>query len=138
VAVADPDEWDDQTHADSAAAGWYKTFLSTPAIDISAAQPGTLVLTFSSSWVPEYDTDYRQTANLTVSFDGAAPAELFLWESNSGSPNYKPGATNEMVTMSIDAPAGAQTMTLTFGLFDAGNDWWWAIDNIEVTGLLTE
>ena len=28
VAVADPDEWDDQTHADSAAAGWYKTFLS--------------------------------------------------------------------------------------------------------------
>jgi len=29
-------------------------------------------------------------------------------------------------------------MVLTFGLFDAGNDWWWAIDNIEVTGLLTE
>ena len=25
-------------------------------------------------------------------------------------------------------------MVLTFGLFDAGNDWWWAIDNIVVTG----
>jgi hypothetical protein len=33
----------------------------------------------------------------------------------------------------IDNPAGAKTMVLTFGLFDAGNDWWWAVDNILVT-----
>jgi len=26
-------------------------------------------------------------------------------------------------------------MVLTFGLFDAGNDWWWAIDNIKISGL---
>jgi hypothetical protein len=25
-------------------------------------------------------------------------------------------------------------MVLTFGLFDAGNDWWWAVDNIHVEG----
>ena len=138
VAVADPDEWDDQSHTDSASAGWYKTFMSTPAIDISAVEPGTLVLTFSSSWRPEYDSDYHQTGNLTVSFDGGDETELFLWESNTASPNYKTDATNETVTVPIDAPAGAESMVLTFGLFDAGNDWWWAIDNIEVTGLLTE
>ena len=28
-------------------------------------------------------------------------------------------------------------MVVKFGLFDAGNDWWWAVDNISVfTGLL--
>ncbi|MGY8687722.1 MAG: hypothetical protein ACKVHP_08315, partial [Verrucomicrobiales bacterium] len=24
-------------------------------------------------------------------------------------------------------------MVITFGMFDAGNDWWWAIDNIDVS-----
>ena len=23
-------------------------------------------------------------------------------------------------------------MVLTFGYFDAGNDWWWAMDNLEI------
>ena len=139
VAIADPDEWDDATHADSAASGWYKTYMSTLPIDISAAEPGTLVLTFASSWRPEYDSDYHQTGNLTVSFDGGAPVELFLWESDPSSPNFKDdNSTNETITVEIDHPAGAQTMVLTFGLFDAGNDWWWAIDNLVLTGLVTE
>ncbi len=133
VAIADPDEWDDAGHADAAAAGWYKTFMSTPSIDIAAAKPGTLKLTFDSSWRPEFDDDYHQTANLTVSFDGGAPEELFRWESDGSSKKYKADATNEAVTIIIDPPAGAATMVLTFGLFDAGNDWWWAIDNITVT-----
>lgn len=134
VAIADPDEWDDADHTDSASAGWYKTFLSTPAIDISSVKPGTLKLTFSSSWRPEFDDDYHQTANVKVSFDGGEPQELFRWESDGGSPNFKPDATNETATFKIDHPGGAQTMVLTFGLFDAGNDWWWAIDNIEIAG----
>ncbi len=133
VAIADPDEWDDAGHADAAAAGWYKTFLSTAPIDISTAQPGTIKLKFDSSWRPEFDDDYHQTANVKVAFDGGAPVQLLLWVSEGGNPNFHPDATNETVVLPIDAPAGAKTMVLTFGLFDAGNDWWWAIDNIEVT-----
>ena len=34
IAVADPDEWDDGPHVDSAANGWYETYLSTPPIPI--------------------------------------------------------------------------------------------------------
>jgi len=134
VAIADPDEWDDQAHADAAAAGWYKTYLSTAPIDVSAAQAGSLVLTFDSSWRPEFDDNYHQTANLKVSFDGGPAEELFRWVSDGASPNYKADATNETVTIAIDKPEGAKTMVLTFGLFDAGNDWWWAIDNLLVTG----
>ena len=131
VAIADPDEWDDAAHA----TGQYNTYLSTPAIDISGAQAGSLTVTFDSSWRPEYADYGRQTGNLTVSFDGAKAVQLFLWESNSGSVNYKPDSTNETVTVPIEVPAGAKKMVLTFGLFDCGNNWWWAIDNVEVTGV---
>ncbi|MCP4640694.1 MAG: hypothetical protein GY851_09690, partial [bacterium] len=41
-------------------------------------------------------------------------------------------ATNEAVAVGITVPEGAQNMVVTFGLYDAGNDWWWAIDNVDV------
>ncbi|MHC4145403.1 MAG: LamG domain-containing protein, partial [Planctomycetota bacterium] len=135
VAIADPDEWDDAAHDDSAAAGWYKTFLTTPELDISGLEAGSLRLNFDSSWRPEFDSNYRQTANITASFDGGDPVEVLLWESDSGSANFKPDSTNETVVVDLQNPAGAKSVVLTFGLFDAGNDWWWAIDNVEVSGL---
>ena len=134
VAIADPDEWDDADHTDSASAGWYKTYLISPAIDISGCQAGTVQLKFDSSWRPEFDDDYHQTANITASFDGAEPVVVLLWESDESSANYKPYATNETVTVDLQNPVGAKSVVLKFGLYDAGNDWWWAIDNVEVSG----
>ena len=131
VAIADPDEWDDLPHA----AGRWATYLSTPAIDISGVQSGSLKLTFDSSWRPEFADYGHQTGNLKVSFDGGKAVELFLWESDTSSRNFKPDSTNETVTVKIDNLAGAKKMVLTFGLFDCGNNWWWAIDNVEVTGV---
>ena len=133
VAVADPDEWDDQDHADSAAAGWYDTFLSTPALSLAGVEPNAAVLQFDSSWRPEFDSNYHQTAGITVSFDGSEPVQVMLWESDSSSPNFKDAAVNETVTVPLNNPAGATSMVIDFGLFDAGNDWWWAIDNILVS-----
>lgn len=135
VAVADPDEWDDQDHADSEANGWYDTFLSTPPISLAGVQENTATLTFDSSWRPEFDSNYHQTANITVSFDGADPIEVMRWESDSGSANFKPDSTNETVSIALNNPPGAGSMAVTFGLFDAGNDWWWAVDNIAVTAV---
>ena len=132
VAVADPDEWDDADHPGPISEDPYDTWLSTPAIDISGCDAGTVQLKFDSSWRPEFDSDYHQTANITASFDGSDPIEVLRWESDPGSPNFKPDATNETVTVDVANPEGATSMVLTFGLFDAGNDWWWAIDNIEV------
>jgi hypothetical protein len=128
AAIADGDEWDDQDHAE----GFISTFMSTGAIDISSSAERTLELHFDSSWRPEYDSNYHQTANVKVSFDGGAPIEVLLWESDSGSPNYKPDSTNESVVVPLANPAGASSMVVIFGYFDAGNDWWWAIDNVEV------
>ena len=58
-----------------------------------------------------------------------------LWESDSSSPNFKDdNSTNETITVDLENPPWATTVVLTFGLYDAGNDWWWAIDNVKVTG----
>ncbi|MHC4725766.1 MAG: sugar-binding protein, partial [Planctomycetota bacterium] len=137
VAVADPDEWDDDERLPIPInADPYDTWLTTPEIKIGAAEAGTLELKFDSSWRPEFDDNFHQTANITASFDGGDPVEVMLWESDGASANFHPDATNETVIVNLDNPEGAKNVVLTFGLFDAGNDWWWAIDNIEVRGVV--
>jgi len=139
VAVADPDEWDDDERLPiPISADPYDTWLTTPAIKIAGAEAGTLELKFDSSWRPEFDDNLHQTANITASFDGGEPVVVMLWESDEASENYKPYATNETVIVNLDNPEGAKKVVLTFGLFDAGNDWWWAIDNLEVSGVVPD
>ncbi len=134
IAVADPDEWDDRgTNPKPEEMGTYKTFLSTPAISLTNAVENTAMLIFDSSWRPE---DY-QKAVITVSYDGAAAAEIMTWTSTSG-PNYKSDATNETVNIPLNNPADAQNIVITFGLIDAGNDWWWAIDNLKISAMVED
>ena len=136
IMVADADEWDDATHPGGPPDGpWYNTFISTPAISLAGIAENTVVLDFDSSWRPEFDDNYHQTANIVVSYDGAAPVEVLRWESDSGSSLFHDNAPNEHVTIGLSNPAGASEMALTFGLFDAGNDWWWGVDNIHVEGV---
>ena len=132
VAVADPDEWDDQSHADSAQNGWFKTLMTTPEIDVQGMTAGTLFATFASSWRPEFDSNYHQEAYITVSYDGAEPLEIFNWVSDPNSPNFHPDSQNETVIVPLDNPEGSKKMSLSFGMREAGNDWWWAIDNLVV------
>ena len=84
---------------------------------------------FDSSWRDEPD----QKANIRVAYDGAAPIEVLRWESVPTGPNFHDDAPNETVTVSLKNPAGARSMVITFGYMDAGNNWWWAIDNLEVS-----
>ena len=132
VAIADPDEWDDTTHLDSAENGWFETWMTTPEIDLTAVDPSSLFLKFDSSWRPEFDDNYHQSAEITVSYDGGDPQQVLLWLSDGSSPNFKDAATNESVILDLENPAGASSMVLNFRMFDAGNDWWWAIDNVTV------
>jgi len=34
--------------------------------------------------------------------------------------------------------ANATSVKVRFGYLDAGNDWWWAIDNVKITGARTD
>ncbi len=133
IMVADPDEWNDAPHPGGPPNGpWYDTFISTPPISLAGVQPNSVVLDFDSSWRPEFDFNYQQAANIVVSYDGGVPIEVLRWESDGGSPFFHSDAPNEHVTLGLNNPAGANEMVLTFGVFDAGNDWWWALDNIVI------
>ncbi len=125
VAVADPDEWDDG----GPGAGTFNTFLRTPYISLDGVSANAVTLSFDSSWRPEDD----QKVRIEVSFDDGAPVELLRWTSNSADATFHPDAVSESITLNVGNPAGANKMMISFIMFDAGNDWWWAIDNINIT-----
>lgn len=131
VAIADSDEWDDLPNPDASAdvTQNYRTFLSTKSIDITGQAAGTLYLQFDSSWRDEEP----QKANVTVSYDGGAKTEVLRWESAPTSPFFHDDNVNETVKVALSNPTGAKSMVVTFGYFDSYNNWWWAIDNIEVS-----
>ena len=136
VAVADPDEWDDI--GSPASQGKYNSWLSTPVVSLEGVEANSVEVAFDSSWRDEAfddgDGTNNQTATVTVQFDNDDPVEILRWESDSGSPDFKDDSENESVSLNINNPAGASSMRLTFGLTEAGNDWWWAIDNLEISG----
>ena len=141
VAVADPDEYDDKNGA--LGGGTYNTWLSTPPIPVIIAAANALVVRFDSSWRPEDNQD----ANLTVSFDGGPEVEIQRMESVNdggwataytepiaGIETVEPDLALVNVTHEIDIPnpGGTRELVITWGMFEAGNDWWWAIDHIVV------
>lgn len=145
VAIADPDEWDDGS-GDPDSLGLYNTLLSTQSISLAGVDPNSLKIEFDSSWRDEAFDDFpnpcggaeeppcinNQTAVVRVSYDGGAPIEVLRWESDENDPNFHDDNPNEHVRLALNNPAGAQNVTITFGLLEASNDWWWAIDNLVV------
>ena len=87
------------------------------------------MLRFDSSWRQE-DT---RSASVLVSFDVGEPMEVLVFDLDSGSGNFKNHAPNDTVVAPLQNPEGAEAVVLTFGYLDAGNNWWWAIDNIRLT-----
>ncbi|MGL4512355.1 MAG: lysyl oxidase family protein [Lacipirellulaceae bacterium] len=143
VAVADPDEWEDRGAPVNGASGlpalgYYNAWMRTPSISLASAAPSSAKLSFASSWRDECCDDgtartNNQTALVRASYNGGATfQEVLRWESNSTSPFFKDDATNERVTINLANPAGASGVLLEFGLVNAGNDWWWAIDDLQV------
>jgi hypothetical protein len=143
VAVADPDEWDDIGAPVNGgnglpALGYYNALMRTPAIALGATPNRTAKLSFASSWRNECCDDgasrtNNQTAVVRASYNGGSTfTDVLKWDSLSTSPTFKNDAPNEQVTINLNNPAGATSVILEFGLLNAGNDWWWAIDNVEV------
>jgi hypothetical protein len=128
-AVADSDEFDDL--GGGAAARPYNSVLETPAVDITGATPGSLMLKFDSAWNPEDN----QKGIITVDY-GSGESEVLRWESVAGA-FFHGKDLNETVLVSLNNPAGATSMQVSFKYLDAGNNWFWAIDNISI-GVIPE
>jgi hypothetical protein len=124
IAVADSDEFDDAGNA--LPDGGYATFLATPTINIAGVAANDLFLRFSSSWRPEGN----QTATITATYNNGAPVEVLRF--TTAGDTAKPDATNDKLVIPLNNPAGATNVELEFGYFDSKNNWWWAIDELEL------
>ena len=127
VAVTDPDAFDDFVEIDTDPPG-FNAFLLTPEIPIDGTVANSLTLEFDSSFRPEGS----QTGLVEVRFNGGEWVNLLTLDTDS-----TPGGesslerANEHVELSAENPDGG-TVQFRWGMVEAGNNWWWAIDNIEV------
>ncbi|MGD9635371.1 MAG: PEP-CTERM sorting domain-containing protein, partial [Pirellulales bacterium] len=142
VAVADPDEWDDFPAVAGVPSpddvGPFDAKMKTPAISLTGVGANEAKLFLHSSWRDE-DT---QKASLQAIYNNGTTIDVFQWDSrptiSNGmggtmpNPNFKDDAVNESLTLNLMNPAGATSVQLEFRVFDATNDWWWAIDNLQV------
>ena len=102
----------------------------TPELSLEGVEPNAVALEFDSSYRP-----YPSMQGLVdVSFDGGDSWEnlqIFNEETVDGGQSSLTRA-NSTETFDINNPRGG-TVMFRWGIINAGNDWWWAIDNVRVT-----
>ncbi|MCA9190005.1 MAG: PEP-CTERM sorting domain-containing protein, partial [Planctomycetales bacterium] len=133
VAVADADEYDDLGGPLGGTINPFRTniFNSTlfsKQIPLSGAAANSVRVKFDSAWRPEGE----QTGIVMAQFDGGAATPILTFSSINGNVNFKADALNETVDIPVNNPGGASNLTLSWQLTDAVNNWFWAIDNIQV------
>ena len=125
IAIADGDEWDDTGDPDQY--GPMQTVLTSPSISVADATANSLTISFDSSWREEEP----QIGWVSVSFDGGEESELLKLNSAGVGMPFKESNLNETIELGVNNPEGAKEMKVSFG-YQAVNNWWWAIDNIQI------
>jgi 3',5'-cyclic AMP phosphodiesterase CpdA len=123
IAVADGDEWND-----AAGAGRIDTTLNAPALTLPADAAQVRV-----QWDNSYRQEADQTAEAFIEFDTGERVTLASW--GAGSPEMTD--INSHRDHVVDVPEGAGSATVKFR-YTAGNNWWWAIDDVQIDAVLTE
>ncbi len=128
VVVADGDEYDDLTPGIEP--DLMNVFLMTPEISLSGVAADSVVIEFDSSFRP-YDT---MTGLVDVSFDGGSSYTNLLTLDTASTPGGESSLdrADESVMLPVSNPADGNLM-VRFGYVTTGNDWWWAIDNVQVS-----
>jgi hypothetical protein len=141
IAVVDADEYDDL--GTGLGGNYFNSGLTSAPINVAAYQNTNLTFNLDSSWRAEGldDThatlgrpDNNQSAIIYAIIDGGAPTPLDIWDSDSSNSQgiFKPDALDESLSYQVPVPAGASTLQFAFGYINAANDWWWAIDNLDL------
>ncbi|MFF1820967.1 phosphocholine-specific phospholipase C [Kribbella sp. NPDC058245] len=128
LAVADPDDWDDLDGASGR--GAFDSTLVSPAVALPAVT-SKLYLVFDS----HYRQEAPQKVLVTATFDTGTPVDLLRYSSDAtGNDNAGGDVENKEIRKEFAVPAGATAVTLRFRIYDARNNWYWAVDNIRLDG----
>ena len=130
VMLADGDEYSDAAGF-SIGANSINVFITTPTIDVSSVI-GDVTLSFFSSFRGEAD----QAGIVDVIFDGDVGSATEVFRRDTGS-FVDPDSLNEDVEI-LFGTGGASEIQVRFGYVDADNNWWWAVDNVAVSGEVPE
>lgn len=134
--VADPDEADDGGNT-SLSGNTYNSYI-TRAYDVSGANLSALELSFDFDFI----TDGAQTGVVDVSFDGGTTWQNLLTMTVAERDDipygtHIPAPADSGVFTAVDgdftAPTNATEMLVRFGCITAGNNWWFAFDNVGLT-----
>lgn len=121
IAVADPDEWDDKGNPTQEGHRMDSTLLS-PSFDV---EPGAEVQISYMSQYQQVDRDIDpQRAQLVVRYDTGDEQEL--WSRNSTTGDRLEISVSESFTTT--APDGATSARVGWRMYDAANNFYWAID----------
>ncbi|RSM90642.1 nucleotide pyrophosphatase [Kibdelosporangium aridum] len=112
-AVADSDEFNDKAGGTS-----FDSTLLSPAYRVAAGTTVTL------NYVTHYLQEGSQTADVSVSFNGGADQLV---------KRYSADARAKAEALPVTVPAGATSMVVKFRYYNAGNNWYWAIDDLRVS-----
>ena len=143
VVVADGDAWDDYPHDD----GYMNTFLVTRPVSLAGITAGSVSLEFDSS----YYAELPQFGTVEVTYDGGLSWNPLLFFGDENVPGITDGSSrNDHIVIDAmaqynDTIGGAVvdqalfnpdsgTLQFRFGYQNAGNNWWWTVDNIVVKG----
>jgi len=106
--------------------------LITP--DIDCTEYIRLKLDFSKNFrVYPDDTDHNQIAEVDIREVGGDWVNLLSYNVDSIDPSLDPAVDSTPEKLDLSAYDGA-TFQLRWHFYDASWDWWWAIDNIMVSG----
>ncbi len=134
--IFDPDGWDDFNGSGS---GPYDSAIRQT-IDLGAADLSQLSISFDY----EFAVENPQKASFEVSFDGGASWILLLDLQSSDYPTDTIIASNDPNFSSLfpslkrvwvagtDFTATSNQLTVRYRCYDAGNNWWFAFDNVVV------
>ena len=122
VAVVDPDEWDDC--GDAASFGSYNSILTSPLIPLMG---NPINISFDS----HYRQEAPQQVYLTVTNVLGETIETLLHYSNStGSDNAGGDVLNQRLSFIVETDESE--IYFNWEMADAGNNWYWAIDNVKI------
>ena len=127
VAVVDPDEWDDCGNA--ASFGSYNSILKSPLIPLMG---NPIHVSFDS----HYRQEAPQQVYLTVAnWSGEILETLLHYSSSTEADNAGGDVLNHRLSFSVETDESG--IYFNWEMVDAGNNWYWAIDNVKIQSQTT-